>query len=174
MNKIAVVVVYFGKFPNYFGLWLKSCEKNPTIDFLVMTDQQLENRPKNVIVKPLTIECMREKASSVLGFAVKLDRPYKCCDFKPLYGLMFGEELKNYDYWGHADIDLIFGNLQYFFDKYRLYDYDKFGALGHLALYKIRIRLIMPSNCKGGMSTIVKYLQQRTTSYLMRLKELQK
>ena len=150
MNKIAVVVVYFGKFPNYFGLWLKSCEKNPTIDFLVMTDQQLENRPKNVIVKPMTIECMREKASSVLGFAVKLDRPYKCCDFRPLYGLMFGEELKNYDYWGHADIDLIFGNLQYFFDKYRLYDYDKFGALGHLALYKNTDKVNNAFKLQGG------------------------
>lgn len=150
MNKIAVVVVYFGKFLNYFDLWLKSCEKNPTIDFLVMTDQQLENCPKNVIVKSLTIESMREKASSALGFAVKLDRPHKCCDFKPLYGLLFREELKDYDYWGHADIDLIFGNLQYFFDKYRLYEYDKFGALGHLALYKNTDKVNNAFKLQGG------------------------
>lgn len=39
MQKIIIILPYFGKFSNYFNLFLKSCEKNHTIDWLVITDQ---------------------------------------------------------------------------------------------------------------------------------------
>lgn len=136
MNKIAIIVAYFGKFPNYFPLWLKSCGKNPTIDFIIVTDQELDVSYDNIIVKNMKLSDLQKKATAVLGFEAALENPYKCCDYKPLYGVLFADILKGYDYWGHCDIDLIFGDLQYFFDKYDLYSYDKFGTLGHLALYK--------------------------------------
>lgn len=136
MNKIAIIVAYFGKFPNYFPLWLKSCSKNPTVDFIIITDQNLYVPYDNVIIKNMQLSDLQKKATAVLGFEAALANPYKCCDYKPLYGVLFAEILKRYDYWGHCDIDLIFGDLQYFFDKYDLYSFDKFGTLGHLALYK--------------------------------------
>lgn len=136
INKIAIIVAYFGKFPNYFPLWLKSCGKNPTVDFIVVTDQKLNVPYDNIIVKNMQLSDLQNKATAVLGFEAALANPYKCCDYKPLYGLLFADILYGYDYWGHCDIDLIFGDLQYFFDKYDLYSYDKFGTLGHLALYK--------------------------------------
>lgn len=135
-NKIALVVAYFGRFPNYFPLWLKSCSYNPTIDFWVFTDQNNQKLPPNVKCVKMSLHEMRGRATKVLGFEAALSRPYKCCDYKPIYGLMFADYLQNYDYWGHCDIDLIFGNLQKFFDDYNLYDYEKFGMLGHLSLFK--------------------------------------
>lgn len=135
-NKIAVVVAYFGKFPNYFPLWLKSCGYNPTIDFIIVSDQTPDNLPKNVIAIPMSLDDVRERATKVLGFPAALHRPYKCCDYKPLYGLIFSDLLFGYDYWGHCDVDLIFGDLQHFFDKHHLYNYDKFGVLGHLSLFR--------------------------------------
>lgn len=135
-NKIAIIVTYFGKFPDYFPLWLKSCGRNPTIDFFVITDQDIKEPYSNVFVKNMTLEDMRNRASEVLGFNVKLSKPYKCCDYKPVYGLLFSDYLSQYDYWGHCDIDLIFGDLQQFFDEYDLYSYEKFGTLGHLSLYR--------------------------------------
>lgn len=135
-NKIAVIVAYFGRFPNYFPLWLKSCGRNPTIDFIVVSDQCLESSISNVKFISMTLEEMRIKASATIGFSVALSHPYKCCDYRPAYGVIFADILKQYDYWGHCDIDLIFGDLQYFFDLYDLYSYDKFGVLGHLALYR--------------------------------------
>lgn len=136
MNKIAIIVAYFGKFPNYFPLWLKSCGKNPTIDFIIVTDQELNVPYDNIIVINMRLSDLQKQATAVLGFEAALAHPYKCCDYRPLYGVLFADTLKGYDYWGHCDIDLIFGDLQYFFDKYYLYSYDKFGTLGHLALYK--------------------------------------
>ena len=136
MNKICIIGVYFGEFPKYFPLWLKSAEYNSTIDFYIYTDQKLLGLPDNVHVKYLTINQMKYLADCKLGLNTCLNKPYKCCDFKPVYGLIFEDDIKQYDYWGHCDFDLIFGDLQYFFDKYDLYSYDRFLALGHLSLYR--------------------------------------
>jgi len=49
--KTAIIVPYFGKFPSYFGLWLRSCAINPEIDWLLVTDITSDHEfPANVRV----------------------------------------------------------------------------------------------------------------------------
>ena len=67
---------------------------------------------------------------------VCLEKAYKICDYKPVYGIIFKDYLKNYDYWGHCDFDLIFGDIEKFVKEYEIEKYDKFLHLGHLAIYK--------------------------------------
>lgn len=134
--KIAIIGVYFGKFPEYFDLWLESCKKNAKIDFFVFTDQEIVNKPKNVKVYEYSLLKMKRRADDVLKFDCSLDSPYKCCDYKPIFGLIFSDYLIGYDYWGHCDFDMLFGDLESYFDKYSLSKYDKFLPLGHLSLYK--------------------------------------
>jgi len=136
MVSICIVGVYFGSFPDYFDLWLKSAEMNRTIEFMIFTDQRRDDLPPNVTFENMTIGQMRELATQKLGFPVCLERPYKCCDFKPAYGVIFEDYLTNVDYWGHCDFDLIWGNLRHYFDFCNLNDFDKFLPLGHLCLYK--------------------------------------
>ena len=38
MNRIAIIIPYFGKFKNYFRFWLESACANQDVDFLVFTD----------------------------------------------------------------------------------------------------------------------------------------
>ena len=137
MNRICVIGVYFGNLPKYFKLWEKSAAANPTIDFFVFTDQKVEYFSDNIKIVQMSLIRMKALAEKKLSFPdISLDRPYKCCDFKPVYGLIFQDYIQRYDYWGHCDFDLIFGDLQGFFDKYDLYAYDKFLTLGHLTLYR--------------------------------------
>jgi len=136
MTSVCIVGVYFGNFPDYFDLWLKSAEMNRSIQFKIFTDQQREDLPSNVTLEYMTIGQMRELASQKLGFSVCLERPYKCCDFKPAYGVIFEDYLADADYWGHCDFDLIWGDLRHYFDFYDLNSFDKFLPLGHLCLYK--------------------------------------
>ena len=136
MIKVCVIGVYFGNLPNYFDLWLKSAASNSSVDFLIFTDQKKSYLPTNVRFEDFSLEKMKNLASSKLDFEVCLERPYKCCDFKPSYGLIFEDYLQDYDYWGHCDFDLIWGDLRYFFNKYHIENYDKFLNLGHLSLYK--------------------------------------
>ena len=137
-QKICVIGVYFGALPNYFQLWLRSCEYNSEISFYLFTDSDLSAYviPKNVRWIPYSIELMQKRASEVLGFEAALHCPYKCCDFRPLYGEVFSEYLSEFDYWGHCDFDLIWGDLSSYFDLYKLNSYDKFLPLGHLSLYR--------------------------------------
>lgn len=133
---IGIVSVYFGKLPDYFPVWLESCRKNPTVDFFVVTDQAVTSDIPNVKLIASTLNELKVQASAVLGFDVVLDSPFKLCDFKPAYGMIFEELLTPYDYWGHCDLDLIWGDLRSFFEEYHLDRFDKFLPLGHLSLYR--------------------------------------
>ena len=49
MKKIVLLLIWYGKFRNYFEFWLKSIEYNPSIDFILITDQtNIINTPKNL------------------------------------------------------------------------------------------------------------------------------
>lgn len=137
-NSICVIGVYFGKFNNYFPLWLNSCKYNPNIDFLIFNDCDYTfNVPSNVKLIPFTLNDFKKLAIKKTGITnIYLDNPYKCCDFKPLYGEVFQDYILNYEYWGHCDFDLIFGDIYYFLKKYEYEKYDKFLHLGHLSFYK--------------------------------------
>lgn len=65
-----------------------------------------------------------------------MDKPYKLCDYKPAYGYVFAEYLKEYPYWGECDTDLIFGDIDQFLFPKMQEGYDKIGIFGHCTLYR--------------------------------------
>lgn len=134
--KICIVNVYFGIFPKYFRLWLKSAERNPNINFLIFSDSTDTDLPANVRIVQSSLGDIKQRAERALGFEVVLDTPYKCCDYKAIYGLLFKDELQGYDYWGHCDLDLIWGDLETCFVENEITRYDRFFFLGHLSLYR--------------------------------------
>lgn len=135
-KKICIIGVYYGKFPNYFPLWLKSCQYNDTINFLIITDQYIESVPKNVKVVQMDFFDLKKLVQKPFDFQISLKRPYKICDFRPAFGLIFADYLKEYDFWGHCDFDLIFGDLKKFFTDELLDSFDKILPLGHLSIYR--------------------------------------
>ncbi|NMM95228.1 DUF6625 family protein [Bifidobacterium oedipodis] len=137
MNKCVLILPYFGKFNNYFPLFLRSCGANPTYDYLIFTDNtDCYMYPNNVHIMPMTLDEFRANAAIKLGFVPCIPSPYKLCDFKPAYGLLFEEYIKGYEYWGHCDCDLIFGNLEKMLTPILKEDYDKIFSAGHLTLYR--------------------------------------
>lgn len=137
MHTIGIIHCYFGKLPNYFGLWLLSVEYNPTIDFLLYTDQNLDRIPANLRYFKTSLREVEQRARKNMGFPeIVLPNPYKLCDFKPMYGEIFQEDLQEYDFWGHCDSDMLLGDLRFFFSEEALAKYDKLLPLGHLSLYR--------------------------------------
>lgn len=136
MKKIVLISCYFGAFPSYFPLFLKSCQENNTIDFLIFTDNQYNELPKNVGFIKTTFEEIGSVIQSKFNFKITLDQPYKLCDYKPAYGYIFEKHIQDYDFWGYCDLDLIFGNLRKYLTEEKLEQYDKLYQLGHLTLYK--------------------------------------
>lgn len=151
-HKICLILPYFGTFPSWFSLWLESAAKNSFIDFLILTDTPNAEIPVsgesmtpcvlgeypsgNIHVRHMLFNETQRRAESVLGFKCKLGFPYKLCDYKPLYGLMFADMLEGYDFWGYCDPDIVWGNLSHYITEERLNNYDKIYGLGHLTLYR--------------------------------------
>lgn len=137
MKKCVFILPYFGKFNNYFGLFLKSCGKNTEYNWLILTDDKEKyNYPSNVKVIYSTFDEIKERFKNKIGLEISLPSPYKLCDFKPTYGLVFEEYIQEYEYWGHCDCDVIFGNLNKMLSPLLNEGYDKLFAAGHLTIYK--------------------------------------
>lgn len=137
MYKIAFVIPYFGKFPDMFDYWLVSAKYNSTIDFIMFTDNEKPcNCPVNIKWNVINFEQIKERIKSVVQTPVTIDSAYKLCDFRPTYGDIFKEELKNYDFWGWCDVDLVFGNIRNFVTDEILEQYDKIGVLGHCVIIR--------------------------------------
>lgn len=137
MQKILLILPYFGKFPPYFSLFLQSCRHNPTIDWLLLTDnRESYDYPKNMQVVYTDFSAIQSEIQQKFDVPIILHQPYKLCDYRPAYGYLFRDYLDGYDFWGHCDLDLIFGDLRAFFTDEKLAMYDKVGHLGHLTLYR--------------------------------------
>jgi len=111
MQKIVFIITYMGKYPWYFPYFLHSCRHNPTVDFLILSDNNTPNLelPPNVKIIRSSLEHFKTDAAKTLGFEVVAESGYKLCDFKPAYGYIFADYIKDYDFWGYCDVDVIFG-----------------------------------------------------------------
>jgi hypothetical protein len=139
---VCLVACYFGVFPPWMSIFLLSCAHNPTIDFLIVTDQRpLPNAPPNVRFVSILPQKFEMLASEKLRTTIKLSGAYKVCDFKPAYGLLFEELLQGWDYWGYADLDVVYGDIRGFLTRRNLGLYDVFSArreylVGHFTLFR--------------------------------------
>lgn len=135
--KIVLIVVYMGRLPGLFPLWLESCRLNPAIDWLIYTDDVTAfNYPANVRPVYRSFSEIKDIFQRNFDFTITLDSIPKLCDYKTAYGDIFKEEIKEYDHWGYCDLDVIWGNLEKFIREYALLKYDKAADAGHFTLYK--------------------------------------
>ncbi len=125
MQKICFVVPYFGQFPFWVDYFFASCKANPSIDFLLYTDNtEPPTLPSNVFYRYMDFEGYKRKVSATLGINFNPSQAYKLCDIKPAYGLIHRDDLKGYDFWGFCDLDLVFGSIRNFFTENLLARYD--------------------------------------------------
>lgn len=137
MKSIAYIIPYFGKLPPNFQFWLLTCSKNPTIDWIIFTDDKSQYKfPKNVKIIYTDFQSIIKRIQSNYNFKIKIDKPWKLCDFKVAYGEIFNKELSKYDFWGYCDLDLAWGDIRKFITDDLLNKYEKIGFQGHSTLYK--------------------------------------
>ena len=144
MNRRIVFLCPFfkGKFVPYFQLFLNSCRDNPKFDWMLFTDNEdVYDYPSNVHKIKMTFDEVKNLFQSKFNFPICLDKPYKLCDYKPSYGYVFSDYIKEYDFWGHNDCDVIYGNLDYFITDEMLDSYDKLFIMGHFTLYRNTMEL---------------------------------
>lgn len=137
IKKAVFILPHFGKLPNYFPLYLTSCKYCTDFDWLIFTDDHTSYMyPENVKVIYMSFQDIKDLIQSKFGFEISLENPYKLCDFRPAFGFVFHDYIVDYKFWGHADPDCIWGNLNIYLSDNLLYSYNKLFLLGHLTLYK--------------------------------------
>ena len=113
--RIRLIAAYLGPLPSYFPFFLRSAAANPQVDFLIFSDQRppasLRGNVRMFALSPKRFEAM---ASEATGRPMRLINAHKLCDYKPLYGAIFADHLREADYWGHMDLDIIWGNIRKF------------------------------------------------------------
>lgn len=144
---ILILIPYFGQWPFWMPLFLKSCEFNADIQWLLVGDcGEPAALPPNVEFRDSTFDDYCERVSERLGLAFYPDKPYKLCDLKPVLGYIHEEDVRDYDFWGFGDLDLVYGNLRSYFIEEKLHTYDFFSTharrvSGHLCLLRNNERL---------------------------------
>lgn len=136
-HRIALVVCYFGKLPNYSRLVMRSAGANPSIDWFIFGDHAPDYElPANVRFQHLTMSDLEGIMEAACGTPVRIDRPIDLTRLKPTYGLCFSRQLADYDFWGHVDLDMIYGDLRKFLPPDLLDGYPRVHVRGHLSLYR--------------------------------------
>ncbi|ARN63889.1 hypothetical protein BMS97_00490 [Leuconostoc mesenteroides subsp. mesenteroides] len=161
MLKKIFIIPYFGQLPNYFYVWLSTAEKNNTFDFLIVTDQNVKSNSENVKVIKSSFKSLQEKFSEILGDEIVLDSPYKLNDYRPAFGFVFSDIVKNYDYWGFTDVDTILGKLDDFYTDEYIMQFERIGIRGHLQLFRneknVNMKFLTRTTPGFNFSTVQKY-----------------
>jgi hypothetical protein len=141
-NKICFIIPYFGKLPKGFQYYLETVKNNSDVNFLLFTDDKSSFIfPSNLKVIYLSFFEMKSYIQRKFNFPISLERPYKLCDYKVAYGDIFSEYLEGYDFWGHCDIDLLWGDFKKFYPDELLNQYDHLGIWGHCQLFRNNERI---------------------------------
>lgn len=140
--KILLILVYFGRWPSWLQAFLASCRANPTINWLIFNDCETPRcPPANVCFISSSREDVAKLAEERLGMPVRIPSNRKLCDIRPAYGVIFSDYIKDYDFWGHCDIDIIWGSIRSFYTKELLDKYDvistrKSRLAGHFTIFR--------------------------------------
>jgi hypothetical protein len=95
------------------------------VDWFIFIDDRLPaNSAINVHFRQITLAQFNARATERLKLPIAVNWGYKLCDFKPLYGLLFSDELAGFEFWGHCDLDIAWGRVRQFLTDPLLAAYD--------------------------------------------------
>ncbi len=130
-----LIVPHFGERPSYFPLVLRSMACNPDVHWLMLTEAPVEQAPPNLTVQVCHFADVAARVRDNFDFDIALNSPYKLCDFRPAFGEIFADELAGYDFWGHCDLDVVFGRIREHLPP-EAFEADKILFQGNFALYR--------------------------------------
>ena len=148
MKSICLIIPYFGKWPAWFNMYLETCRHNPSVDWLFFTDCEIpKDAAQNTKFFKMSLDDFSVLASKKLGLKIKLKTAYaygrrpKVSEYRPACGVIFEDYLKDYDFWGYSDIDVVYGDIRKFITDDMLETYDIITAkkkyiVGHFVIYK--------------------------------------
>ena len=120
---IAIVIGRWGGWPGWTSVLLRTVEANPTITFLMLSDEAPAIMPPNAHFHHWPLERLRQRFQSALGYRVaplSANGTFetgvssaKVNDLKPLFGEAFEHDLlRSFDWWGYLQEDVLLGDMR--------------------------------------------------------------
>jgi len=109
--KKLMIIPYFGQYPSFMSQWIANMEylKPMGYDYLLVSSlSKFEQR-------------VRDKLGIEPCIIYGTGKPW---DYRGALGVLFEEEIKGYDYWGHTDFDCVYGDVNKFMPDEELVKYD--------------------------------------------------
>jgi hypothetical protein len=166
-SKIAIIIPYFGKWPEWINLFLYSCGQNWSVDFIIFTDCDVTlYKPVNVHFYSVSFEEYCTYVGKLLNIDFHPKQSYKLCDLRPFFSFIHKDLLVNYDFWGFGDIDVVWGKINDFYTETLLNKFDVFSThndrlSGHLSFFrndeKFRNLCFQIKNWKFKLSADINY-----------------
>lgn len=120
MRKI-FLLPYFGKYPDWLDKWVANMELLD-YDYKIFSNLKL----------------FKQRVEDILGIKCNIkEGTGKVWDYRCALGLLYQDEIKDYDLWGHTDFDCVYGDV----DKYMPNEFDIWSnhydyIMGAWSLYK--------------------------------------
>ena len=146
--KTCLINCHFGKLPEYLPFFIKSASTIKYLDFYIATNDDFSSYVDmcrrygivNVNFIKYDISDLENTVSSKLGVDYKMPSVRKICDWKTAYTFLFSDIVKDYEYWGHCDLDVIFGDvdsyLEPLLDNYSIISGDCRRLCGPFTIYQ--------------------------------------
>jgi len=129
--KVALFTMNFGDedtIQPWLPLFLKSAATSGVDYFIVGNLVPPMSLPPNIQRIPITYDRLVKRISYQLFGGRELgminSAYYKVNDIKPLLGSLFRSKIKDYDWWGYIDNDMMMGNVRKFLSREMLNNYD--------------------------------------------------
>jgi hypothetical protein len=91
------------------------------------------NSPPNVRYFPLSLNALKKRIHTIFAVNANHIVPYKLCDLRPAFGVIFPDVIQRAEFWGHGDNDMVLGRLHSFITPQRLSRHDVLSfKQGHL------------------------------------------
>lgn len=162
-NNIAILIPYFGKWPEWIDLYFKSCSFNSTIDWFFFTDCEIPvNCSPNLYFYKMSFADYCKEVSEKLGIDFYPESPYKLCGLRPFYASLHKDLIKDYDFWGFGDVDVVWGDLKKFYTNELLQRYDVFST--HADRLSGHLTIIRNTNHYTNLCFKIKDWQQKLVS----------
>ena len=134
MKSIVIIFPYFGKLPVQYKMWRASALYNSSVDFMFFTDANVKPE-NNIIVHKMQFSEFHKIVQQAFDFPIVLDRPYKLCEYKQAYGYILHDYIRDYDFWGFGDLDLVYGDIRSFLTD-SVMEHSFILGWGHLTLLR--------------------------------------
>lgn len=93
------IVPYFGQLPEWFEWWDKNSARMENHDYNFLFDEDEDS--------------FRDRVRDKLGVEPPpMTNTGRVWNFRPAFGMLYEDEIVDFDFWGHTDFDVVYGQVE--------------------------------------------------------------